>query len=238
MIKTITLLGLCSLCAIAQSSSGYLVAHDGSAIDSQLVSLDRRWEDPQGIHFAFTNHYSKPITALFLFVARYDASGQQRGQAVRTFDSLINRTMDTPIEANGQRVITIGQFKFKVAESHKSEMAAVVFSDGTTSGDPRAIQIIQNMRKAVAQTLPAVIDILQQAQTNGSGRDTVITRLNAYQKEASSNVADKYAGGVPGLVVGEAVDNLDRVDPAQPAQLNTTITRLIGTYTRWLAMLG
>jgi hypothetical protein len=236
-IRTIAVIATCSMCLTAQQHS-YLAPRAGSAIDKATVSLDHEWEDQQGIHFTFTNHYTKPITALLIIVSNLDPSGRQVGQFLRCEDSLVNRISPAPFDPGGQHTLTVGPFRFKTGNSHVAQLAAAVFSDGTASGDPRAIQIVQEERKETAETLSGVIGLLQQDQKSGEAIDAITSQLKVYEQKMRSGASDAYARGIPHLVVGDALGNLRLVNPTQPSGLNQMITRLLSEYARWLALFG
>jgi hypothetical protein len=235
--KTIAALGALSLCLAAQQHIT-LVPRNGNAIDTRLVSLDRYWEDQQGIHFEFTNHNTKPLTALPVVVFLFDASGKQFGMDYRGFDSLVNRISDTPVQPGEQRTISVGPFGSRRLASKMAEMAAAVFSDGTASGDPAAIRIVQSRWKTTAEMLSGVITILRQSQQSGQSLDSITSQLKAYEQKVLSNASDQFAKGMPHLVFLDALGNLKGVDRTQPPQVHTVIARLITEYTRWLAMFG
>jgi hypothetical protein len=235
-IRTIAMMAACSICLAAQPHS-FLAPRAGSAIDGAKVSLDREWEDQQGIHFTFTNHYAKPITAVLIVVSNVDPSGRPVGQFLRCDDSLVNR-FSPPLDPGGQRTVTFGPFRFRAGNSPVAQLAAAVFSDGAASGDPQAIQIVQEGRKKTAEMLSGVIGLLQQAQKNGETLDAITSQLQAYEQKMRSDASNAYARGIPHLVVLDVLANLRLVNPAQSSGLNWMITRLLSEYARWLALFG
>lgn len=142
--------------------------------------------DDGNITFSVTNVSQQPVTAMFVTAVHTDARGRFLRRVNFWRDSVIEARAFPPLNPLDSR-------GFKVPphpREAKTEFAvrAVVFEDGSTSGDPEWIAMLLDRRKAAHRYLGIVLDRLRVAQNAVPPRQAFLDELEQLRDRLRSEI--------------------------------------------------
>ena len=195
---------------------------------------------PDGhIYFVVTNQSRLPITAIAVTITRTSANGRTPPHpSVRYFDSAIN-----PFGPDGREINPGQSHTFSLAgplDKSRTEgrLNAVIFSDGSSSGDPEWVGRMVQSREMDYKYIDQALHFLQMGKVSGISLGALAVegqrRMDAVL-HSSSAVEEKQ---IAQTVYGDVILNLQGMPNGTESashKLNSTISQLLTRRQRLLS---
>jgi hypothetical protein len=154
------------------------VASADDAINARISAF------PDGaLEIEATNNSRSSITALIAVGKRHFTQPERKIQSVRVFDSVLN-PFGTPALLFGQKHVfrMFGPIQETAASNtREAELKAAIFSDGSTWGDERWINILLLRRRVAYKCESDALQVLTDAKLHSWGPDTILAKLTTTQ---------------------------------------------------------